>query len=167
MKKYSFLLIIICSNISLAQSVEPDSLSRAKISELAFLSGNWRGSGWMYGQDRQRYEFEQTEDIKFKLDSTILLIEGLGTSKGTTIHNALAVVSFNNESDNYSFNSYLANGRKGEFKAEIIDGKFYWYPMENMRYIIEIDDAGRWYEKGEYNNQGSWFQFFEMTLEKY
>ena len=80
-------LIIICSNFSLAQNLETDSLSKAKVSELAFLSGNWRGSGWMYGQDRQRYEFEQTENIEFKLDSTILLIEGLGTSKGKIIHN--------------------------------------------------------------------------------
>ena len=93
-------------------------------------------------------------------------MEGKGTSNGNVFHKALAIVSFDNEEDQYKFRSYLANGRKGEFKAELIDGKFYWYPMDNMRYIIEINDQGHWYEKGEYNNQGNWFQFFEMTLEK-
>ena len=79
----------------------------------------------MIGQDRQRHEFEQTEDIQFKLDGTILLIEGKGTSNGTIIHDALAIVSWDKENDKYNFRSYLVNGRKGEYKAELIDEKFY------------------------------------------
>ncbi len=149
-----------------AQNTETDSLSKINIQKLDFLAGKWSGNGWMYGQDRNRYEFEQIEDIQFKLDSTTLLIEGLGRSDGKIIHNAMAIVSYNRENSDYGFNSYLANGRKGEFKAELIDDKFYWYPMENMRYIIEINPQGQWFEIGEFNQGDQWFKFFEMTLTK-
>ncbi len=159
-------LLTILTNIIYAQNGETDLVSQSNISQLDFMVGKWTGNGWMIGQDRQRHEFEQTEDIKFKLDGTVLLIEGKGTSNGTVIHHALAIVTWNKENDQYHFRSYLVNGRKGEYKAELIDGKFYWYPMDNMRYIIEINEQGQWYEKGEYNNQGNWSQFFEMTLKK-
>jgi len=153
-------------SLSFGQSLETDKLSKEKITTLSFLVGEWKGTGWMYGQDRTRHEFEQTENIQFKLDSTTILIEGLGTSNGKIIHNALAIISYNKENDAYNFHSYLANGRKGEFKAELKGDKFYWYPMDNMRYLIEVNDQAQWHETGEYNREGNWYQFFEMTLEK-
>jgi len=53
-----------------------------------------------------------------------------------------------------------------EFKAEIIGNKLYWYPNENVRYIIWKNEKEQWYEKGEYKRENSWNQFFEMTLDK-
>jgi len=118
------------------------------------------------GRDGQKAEFVQTEKIHFKLDSTAILIEGLGKKGDEVIHNAMAIVSYNKEDNNYFFQSYLQNGRKGEFKGEIIDGKFYWYPGETMRYIIELNDKGQWFEIGETKHGDKWFQFFEMTLDR-
>jgi hypothetical protein len=63
---------LISINIS-AQSVETDTLAQAKIAKLEFLVGQWEGSGWMLGQDRQKYEFNQTEDIQFKLDGNRII----------------------------------------------------------------------------------------------
>ena len=59
---------------SFGQSSETDSLSKSKISELKFMVGNWKGSGWMMGKEGKS-NFEQTEKIHFKLDSTAILIE--------------------------------------------------------------------------------------------
>lgn len=158
--------VFLSISYSFAQSIETDSLAKANISKLDFLVGNWKGNGWMYSQDRQRHEFEQTEDIQFKLDGTAILIEGLGKSEGKVIHNAIALITYDKKEGRYSFSSYLSNGRKGDFKAELIGEKFYWYPMENMRYIIEINETGQWFEIGEYKQSDSWNKFFEMTLEK-
>ncbi len=52
---------------SFSQSSETDSLSKANISQLEFMVGNWKGSGWMMGRDGQRGEdwmqfFEMTLD---------------------------------------------------------------------------------------------------------
>ena len=151
---------------SFSQSFETDSISKSEISKLEFLVGNWKGKGWLMGRDRTKSEFDQTEKIQFKLDSTAILIEGLGKSNGLITHNAMAIISYNKKDKNYTFQSYLQNGRKGEFKGELNDNKFYWYPNENMRYIIWINKNGQWYETGEFNREGKWFQIFEMTLDR-
>ena len=88
-------------------------------------------------------------EILSALDSTAILIEGHGEADGKSIHDAVAVISFNKENKEYKFTSWLANGRGGQFKASIIDDKFYWYPNENMQYVISINDQGQWYETGE------------------
>ncbi|MBN3521191.1 hypothetical protein JYB62_14365 [Algoriphagus lutimaris] len=149
-----------------SQNVETDPVSKEAISSLQHLIGSWSGSGWMMGADRERYEFTQTEHIQFKLDSTAILIEGQGKTHDQIIHNAMAIVTFGGEKDQYSFQSYLQNGRKGEFKAETINGNFYWYPREDIRYIIRIDEQETWFEIGEIKKGENWYQFFEMTLSK-
>lgn len=161
----TIVLTVLLINQSFSQTFETDSLSKSKISELAFMVGNWKGTGWMMGQGGKS-EFEQTEKIQFKLDSTAILIEGIGKANGKIVHNALAILTYNKTDNNYSFRSYLQNGQNAEFKAELIDKKLYWYPNENVRYIIWLNEKGQWYEKGEYKREDKWFQFFEMTLDK-
>jgi hypothetical protein len=160
------LLSLLSFSVTLGQMLETDSISQAEISRLGFMVGKWKGSGWIMGRDQQQQNFEQTEDVQFKLDQTLLLIEGLGKSDGRVSHSALAVVSFNKQDKHYNFQSYLADGRSGNLKAELIGEKLYWYPMDNIRYLIYINDEGQWHETGEMNRNGQWFQFFEMTLEK-
>lgn len=152
--------------LSYSQSFETDLVSKHEIKKLQFIVGEWEGKGWIIDRDRTKIEFDQTENIQFKLDSTAILIEGLGIHNEKVIHNAMAIVSYNNADSNYTFQSYLQNGRKGEFIAEIKEGKFYWYPNDKMRYIIYLNDNGQWYETGEYKREEDWFQFFEMTLDK-
>lgn len=152
--------------IANAQELETDKETQKAISQLEFIVGDWSGTGWMMGRDGQKHMFDQTEIIKFKLDSTAILIEGLGKSNGKILHNAMAVVRYNKTEKNYNFRSYLSNGRGGDFKAELIDGKFYWYPNDDMRYIIYLNDKGQWYETGEMKRGNEWFQFFEMILDK-
>jgi hypothetical protein len=157
---------LLIANSTFSQSYKTDSLAKSEVSKLAFITGKWKGQGWMMGADRQKSEFDQSEDIQFKLDSTTILIEGLGKKNGSIIHNAMAIVSYNKKDTCYTFQSYLQNGRKGEFKGELINGKFYWYPNQNMRYIIELNEKGQWYEIGEFRRGEEWYQFFEMTLDR-
>lgn len=163
------LLAIICLVITLSsygQSPTTDSIAKNEVNKLAFIVGEWEGEGWRMERDGQKHTFTQTEIIQFKLDNTAVLIEGLGKNNGQTIHNALAIITYNKAENNYSFNSYLSSGLGGSFKAELLDGKLYWYPNEYVRYIVSLNDKGQWYETGEMNRQDSWFQFFEMTLDK-
>ncbi len=160
------LVSIIFMNFSYGQSFETDSISQSEVSKLHFITGKWEGKGWMMGANGEKSEFDQTENIQFKLDSTAILIEGLGKNNEKVIHNAMAIISYNKTDKNYTFQSYLQNGRKGEFKAELIDEKLYWYPSTNMRYIIELNDKDQWYEIGEIKRGENWFQLFEMTLDR-
>jgi len=152
--------------LSFSQSTETDSISKSKISRLEFMTGSWEGTGWMMGRDGTKSEFNQSEEIRFKLDSTMIIVEGVGTSQGKIVHNALAILTYNKKEDNYSFRSYLQNGQSGEFPAELIDKKLYWYPNDNVRYVIWTNEKGQWYETGEFLRGDSWTQFFEMALDK-
>lgn len=148
------------------QTFEVNENAKAEVSRLSFLEGKWKGNGWMIAQDQKRYNFEQEENIEIKLGGTAILIEGLGTSEGIVIHNALAIIADAEGDGQYEFTSFLQNGRKGTFKAELIGEKLFWYPTEQVRYIIEISADGKWFEIGQYNAGGSWVKFFEMTLSK-
>ena len=161
----TFACAILIAQLSFSQSLETDSISKSKISELEFMVGNWKGSGWMMGRDGVKSEFEQTEKIQFKLDSTMVLIEGMGQSGGKVVHNALAILTYDKTEDKLVFRSYLQNGQSGEFPAELLDGTLYWYPNTNVRYIIGINETGQWYETGEFKRGENWMQFFEMTLD--
>lgn len=159
------ILCILTTQTVNGQLAQTDTLAKREMQKLAFLTGEWEGTGWMIGPDREKHSFDQTEKIHFKLDSTLILIEGKGMSEDQIVHNALAIISYDRDAGHYIFNSWLANGRKGEFKAELIGGKLYWYLNDMMRYIISINENGQWYETGEMHRNGNWFQFFEMTLD--
>lgn len=167
MKSWTLLIsFLLFTTITHAQDLDTDEVNKAAISKLAFIVGDWKGEGWMMGQDGQKHSFTQTETIRFKIDSTAILIEGRGMNNGKVIHNAMAILSYNQTDKYYNFHSYLANGREGKFKAELLDEKLHWYPMENMRYIISLNENGQWHETGEMKRGDQWFQFFEMNLDK-
>jgi hypothetical protein len=149
-----------------AQVNQTDKASQKAIRQLEFMAGDWKGNGWIMGRDGNRHNFEQTEKVQFKLDSTVMLVEGLGKTNGVVTHNALAIISFNKADENFSFRSYLSTGLGGTFTGEVKEDAFFWYPNEQMRYIIRINEDGQWYEKGEMNRGGDWFQFMEMTLDR-
>jgi hypothetical protein len=168
MKTFTTIILMCCITAGMArtQLYSVDETSKAEISKLEFMCGNWEGSGWMMGRDGQRHEFRQTEDLRFKLEGTALLIEGHGESNGETVHKALAIVRWNKEKEEYTFSSFLPDGRGGDFRAELKDGKFYWYPNEFITYIISLNEKGQWYETGEMKRGEQSYQFFEMTLDR-
>ncbi len=164
--KLIILVFTFITTITFGQSTITDLTMQTELNKLKFMEGRWEGNGWMYGRDGFKSEFIQTENIQFKVDNTLLYIEGLGKSDGKIVHNALAIISFDKEKGHYNFRSYMANGMNGDFKAELIDGKLYWYPTDFIRYIIYLNKNNQWYEKGEMNRGGNWMQFFEMTLDR-
>ena len=166
MRPLFFLTCFFICMASAAQNFETDKANQEHVRQLGFLVGNWKGKGWMMMQDGKKHFFDQTEKVQFKLDETALLIEGNGTAEGRNIHNAMAIVNWNKAANVYSFRSWLASGLGGEFKGEIKEGKFYWYPNANMQYIIWLNEKGQWFEIGEMKRNNEWFRFFEMTLDK-
>lgn len=168
MKKITFLILILFEVVfcTQAQNYETDSIVQEEVLKLNFLIGEWKGTGWIIGQDMIKRAFDQTENVQFKLDSTALLIEGKGVSNGKIVQEALAIITYQGESNQYDFQSFLPSGQKGTYKSELTDGVLYWYPTNFIRYIIRVSEQGQWYEVGEINKVGNWYQFFEMTLDK-
>lgn len=162
---YTLIFMMALSGTAFSQNSETDELIQSKMKQLSFMTGDWKGSGWMLGKNGKS-EFNQTEKIHYKLDSTAILIEGKGKSNGKVVHDALAILTYDKNKEQYSFRSYLPSGMNAEFKAEVIDNKLYWYPNDNVRYVIWLNENGQWYETGEYKKGETWNQFFDMTLDR-
>lgn len=144
---------------------------QAAMQKLSFLAGEWEGSGSI-AMGPQHEAFTQKERIQFKHDGTLLLIEGNGTSPktGATVHDALAVVTFDPKSGGYKFRSFAAVGRFADTEGSVTGNTFVWHlnigPQGRVRYTITVEN-GVWREIGERSADGvAWAPFFEMTLRR-
>lgn len=139
---------------------------------LAFLVGEWRGSGWMEYAPGQRGSFTSWERVESKLGGRILAVEGRhyadipGQAEPSLVHHAYGV--FFHQPDGYRFRTWLANGHAGDFAASFDGGAFVWgYDDPRwgpVRYTITLSEQGEWVEVGDVDVEGSWRRFFEMRL---
>lgn len=153
-----------------APPVAPDkAVHQAAMQKLSMMAGHWEGAGTIQMGPGPRASFAQTENIQFKQDGTMLLIEGLGKApSGETVHDALAVVTFDPASGKYKFRSFLV-GRFTDTEGTLNGNTFVWSlsggPMK-IRYTIAVAN-NEWREIGERSQDGnSWTPFFEMTLKR-
>lgn len=144
---------------------------QAAMQKLAFLAGEWEGAGSIAVGPGARESFTQTERIQFKHDGTLLLIEGNGKSAktGETVHDALAIITFDAKSGGYKFRSFAAVGRFADTEASVDGNRLVWglnAGPQKIRYTINVD-SGTWREIGERSADGAnWIPFFEMTLKR-
>lgn len=148
----------------------PDKAAhQAAMQKLSMMAGDWEGSGSVQMGPGPRATFTQTEHIQFKQEGTSLLVEGLGKGpSGETVHDALAVITFDQATGKYKFRSFLI-GRFADTEGELNGNTFVWGlnagPMK-IRYTITIAN-GQWREIGERSQDGAtWIPFFEMTLKR-
>ncbi|MCB0587732.1 MAG: DUF1579 family protein [Phaeodactylibacter sp.] len=152
------------------QEMPPTNTAHKKaLNALAAMAGGWEGDGWMYTPQREKATFRQTEKIQFKLDSTVLLIQGRGTSERKVVHDALGILSYDPEAGHYWMRSYLATGRSGQYEARLKDENLLEWeipvPGGKILYVINLQEDDKWNEKGfMIMEDGQRFPFLEMNL---
>ena len=158
---------------SLAQPSE--TVAKEKMKSLASWAGHWQGESSIQMGPGEPKKSKVDEHLEYKLDGTVLLIEGVGKSipENKIVHHALGVVSFDQSTNEYRLNSYLKDGRNAQAWLKIIeDNKYQWgfdTPNGKIKYSITIDPAKKtWNEIGEISNDNgvTWLKFFEMNLKK-
>jgi hypothetical protein len=147
-----------------------------ELQKLDFLLGDWQGTGWIEFGPNQRHTVRQTEKIQVKAGGAVVQIEGLGLErrdeKDVPVHQAFAIVSYDNEAKRFRLNTWRAGGGAIECEPEIGDKRLVWgfkEPRSGMqiRFTVKLDAAGRWVEVGESSRDGqNWRQFMELTLQK-
>lgn len=151
---------------------------KSEMQNLSFWAGHWQGESVAQMGPGQSSKSIVNEYIQFKLDSTVLLIEGIGTlpaeidANQSKVHHALAILSYNAEKNQFEFKSHLYDGRSTEawFK-HLGENKFLWgfdTPQGKIRYHLLLDPKDKtWKETGEFSRDGNqWMQFMEMNLTK-
>jgi hypothetical protein len=176
---FTYLLIIAAAFTSLGQAVRaqmPDVKApvQAAMQQTAVMVGEWRGTSSSIRPDGSREIAEMHEQIRWKLDETVLLIEGRGVNEsGEVAHNALAVLSFDPFTRSYKFNSHIAQGLQTAASFEVLEPnvKFRWgYETlaGKIRFTLTFSEDGtHWHEIGEFSRDGeTWFPTLEMNLDK-
>lgn len=154
-----------------SQSHGPSPASIEAMKKLNFLVGEWKGQGWTEFVPGQRGTASITEKVQSKLSGLVMLIEGLGEHEGKIVHNAMAVLWYDERAKLYRLRSFLTDGRAVDAEAKFIGEDFQWSfqsPMgAGIRYTVRLTDKGEWFEKGEMSQDGkTWRQFHEMTLQR-
>jgi hypothetical protein len=150
------------------------ALCKEKMKKIAALAGQWEGEASVSTGPAPAMVITQKEDVQFKIDSTVLVIEGTGTRDGSVVFNAYAVINFNVRSQAYELRSYLKDGHSTDAYFKFLgENKFEWgfeIPGNagRVRYTITLNDTGNtWREVGEFSRDAvAWMKFMEMALLK-
>lgn len=167
---------LLFTSAALAQPRErPGAAEREKMKQLAPLLGEYQGEGWIdLGPQMGRKTFHSHESFQSKLEGTVVLVEGLGTSQlspgGPQVptHQALGFLSYDANTGRFQFVSYRVGGERmdSEFKVNGA-GDYQWgFPAgpAQIRFTIHAS-GGHFVERGERSIDGThWIQFFQMDL---
>ncbi|MCK6617414.1 MAG: DUF1579 domain-containing protein [Cyclobacteriaceae bacterium] len=175
MKSLIIIVITFLGNVlAQAQGTAPESLKQ-EMQKLDYMAGKWKGEASMRQPNGTLLKVNQEEDIQFKLDGTILLIEGTGRNpeEGKVSFNALAIISYDLQKKEFQMKSHVMNGNQTNAYFKIVkENHFEWgfdTPQKaKIRYNIILNPSDKsWIEKGEYSPDGNnWFPFIEMNLTK-
>ena len=157
---------------ALAQRPDPEATLKAQreaMKPLAFMDGEWRGSGWAFSPTGEKRQFTQTERVGPFLGGSVKVIEGKAyDDKGEVLFNAFGTVYFEPAKKTYTMHSY-AQGSVGDFSFKPTSDGFTWEiaagPM-TIRYTAVIKD-GTWHETGDSISPGKDpVRIFEMTIKR-
>jgi hypothetical protein len=127
-------------------------IQREAMRKLSFLAGSWSGPITIVRGPGEPLHRTQTEDVQYKLDGLVLLIEGKSTaSDGKVSFSALATVAYDDASRAYRFRAYN-NGRYVDTELSVQDGGFSWQYQAGPAHIVNtmhLTKSGEWSEVTE------------------
>lgn len=171
------MIVFACKSAN-AQSQQTSDTHKQKMLAMESWVGRWLGEGSMTTATGEVKKSNVDEKIEFKLDNTVLLVEGVGkstdaaTNKEVITHHALGLLSFDANTSQYKFRSYLKDGKSTDAWFNITaENQYQWgfdTPGGKIRYSIVLDPVRKtWNEIGEFSRDGNtWRKFFEMNLKK-
>lgn len=175
MKRLVAVLILLASP-TLAFAQTESAANSAEMRKLDFLLGAWEGEGWMDFGPGQRRVAKVKESAQGIADGSVLTFEGLGKARSpgkdeeTVVHNAFGVVWYDGEAKRFRMMAWRA-GRPIDADIKVGDETLIWgfhdQRAGQIRFTIKLDEAGQWFEIGEFSRDGtSWNKFFEMRLKR-
>lgn len=177
--KTKAILLLMCLTPALVKAQQPSGVDhKEKMKALSAWIGNWKGEGSMQTPTGETKTSKVDEKIESKLDGSVLLVEGVGkhtdatTNTESVVHHALAVLSYDNTTNQYKMKSWLKDGKSTDAWFNVTgENNYQWgfdTPKGKIRYTIALNPTEKkWNEIGEFSRDGNqWRKFFEMNLTK-
>jgi hypothetical protein len=179
MKNVLLLCLVLIGKATSMYAQPSEAVGKEKMKIFATLAGHWKGEASIQTGPGPLKKATMDEDVQYKLAGMIILIEGIGVSPDPQatvtkiMHHAMAILSYDQRTNEYKLNSFLKDGRRAECWFNVIDvNQYEWgfdIPQGKIKYTIKIDPVkSTWYEIGEISmeNSSTWMKFFEMNLKK-
>jgi len=143
-------------SLSLAAAAPPVSdsaeMQREALHKLAFLVGRWSGPVTIMRGPGELLHLTQSEEVQYKLDGLVLLIEGKSTSTdGKAQFSALATISFDDATQAYRIRAYN-DGHCLDAELSVLGDGFSWsFPAGPARIVntMHLTGKGEWQEVTE------------------
>ena len=170
-----FILAMFVAIVATAQNpFQPKKETVDALQKISFLTGSWKGSGWMQ-MGPEKHSFNQTENIISKVNGTVIQIDGLGRDDKNAdliIHQAFAIISYDIEKGKYLMKAFKGDGGQIDADAKLIDDHTFQWGFSSVmtgqiKYTISVLN-NKWVETGEISRDSgkTWMKYFEMTLTK-
>lgn len=159
--------------ILVALAALPALAANEEMRKLDWLIGDWSGEAMVQMGPGKPERILQTERVQSKLGGKVLLIEGQGKREsGEIVHDALAVLTWDESKKSYRFSTYLFNRPGAETTLDVTGpNTAVWgldTPQGRMEYTLRLTEEGEWVETGRFSRDAgkNWMQFIEMRLKK-
>ncbi len=148
-------VFLISFSLSLAGQQPPSNgvdVQREAMRKLSFLAGHWSGPATIVRGPGELLHLTQTEDVEYKLDGLVLLIEGKTTSAdGKVLFSALATIAYDDASHTYHFRAFH-DGHYLDTELSVPANGFSWGFTAGPAHIVNtmhLTDKGEWDEVTE------------------
>jgi len=169
-------VVITVLAVSPAVAQPPGAANREAMKKLDYLVGKWKGEATVRAGPSETKTLTQTENVQFRLDGVVLLVEGIGRGKlpgkdeEGVLFNALGVMSYDAQAKKYKVKAYRSEGQSVDADMTLTEKGFIWGFKEPQRglevkYTMTVTPKGEWHEIGEFSQDAkTWTKFIEMTL---
>ena len=147
--------LTISFSLALAAQQPPSNsvdVQREAMRKLSFLAGHWSGPVTIVRGPGEALHLTQTEDVVYKLDGLVLLIEGKSTSAdGKVLFNALATIAYDDASHTYRFRAHN-DGHYLDTELSVPANGFSWSFTAGPAHIVNtmhLTGKGEWDEVTE------------------
>lgn len=127
-------------------------VQREAMHKLSFLAGHWSGPASIFRGPGEPLHLTQTEDVEYKLDGLVLLIEGKSTgADGKIAFSALATIAYDDVSHTYRFRAFH-DGHYLDTELSVPANGFSWGFTAGPAHIVNtmhLSDKGEWDEVTE------------------
>lgn len=152
--RFISLALAICFSVSstfAAQGPAQQSIAdqRAAMRKLSFLSGRWSGPATVVVGPGRTLHLTQTENVQYKLDGLVLLVEGQGSgADGKPVFSALATIAYDDTSHSCRFRAYNDGHYVDTVLSATADG-FSWGFTAGPAHVVntmQLTANGQWHE---------------------
>lgn len=120
--------------------------------KLSFLAGHWSGPVTIMLRSGEPLHLTQTENVQYKLDGLVLLVEGKSTgADGKVQFSALATIAYDDASHAYRFRAYQG-GHYLDTELTVSGNGFSWSFMAGPAHVVNtmhLTAKGEWSEVTE------------------